>query len=271
MLLYVFIFCSRTLNAHLILNIPQVWGIDDGVALEQPLDINTLNPICAGKTPENNGVFNFIAGQTYELPITCGEKDINEPGCLIGDWHNGNSGTDYPGCALAISYNGIDSQSNFKYLSYSSDCAKINASTSFMISANIENCDQCICSWSLAPSRLHSSPGQFYHNCFYCSISGGVINPTMRMLDFMNIRNTVLHDLTYNDIVPVNIYLLEQPEYTSSTQTLYTQTLYTQTLYTQTLYTQTLYTQPTYTQTLYTPDATQSYYTKTLSQSCKNT
>jgi hypothetical protein len=193
-------------NAHLILNTPQVWGINDGTSLEEPLDTTTSNPMCAGKSPENNGVINFVAGKSYNFDITCGEKNINAPGCLIGDWHSGNNANDYPGCALSVSYNGYNSQDNFKYISYSEECGKRGTHTSFIISKNIKNCENCICSWSLAPSRDYSSPGQFYHNCFYCSISGGTSNSTMRTLDFINIKGAKYRDTTYKEINPSNIY-----------------------------------------------------------------
>ena len=201
-------------SAHLILNIPEVWGINNGEDLEYPLDTTSSNFICAGKTPENNGIVKFVAGQNYNLPVTCGEKDINAPGCLIGDWHTGDAANDYPGCALSVSYNGYNSPEDFKYISYSKDCAKRGTTTSFIITQNIQNCEKCICSWSLAPSREYSSPGQFYHNCFYCSISGGTTNSTstMRSLDFINVKGTQYQDVTYNDINPSNIYTQQPPQ-----------------------------------------------------------
>lgn len=198
--------CVLQVRAHLILNISQVWGIENGVDLEQPLYMNTLNPICAGKSPSNNaGIVNFIAGNTYNVPITCGEKDLNAPGCLIGDWHTGNAADDYPGCALAINYNGYSEQSDFKYISYSKDCAKRGSLTSFVITKNVQNCEKCVCSWSLAPSIKYSFPPQFYHNCFYCSITGGILetNVTMRTLDFINVKGAQYNEITYNDINPL--------------------------------------------------------------------
>ena len=207
----IFLLCVLNVKAHLILNITQVWGIEDGVDLESPLYSTTLNPMCAGKSlPINAGVVNLIAGNTYNFPITCGEKDLNAPGCLIGDWHTGDAADDYPGCALSVSYNGYSEQSDFKYISYSKDCAKRGSLTSFIITKNVQNCTKCICSWSLAPSLKSSSPPQFYHNCFYCSISGGNSNTTMTMrpLDFINIKGANYTDVTYNDINPI----LEEPE-----------------------------------------------------------
>jgi flagellar motor protein MotB len=203
---------------HLILNIPEVWGIDDGTSLEQPLDTSTANPVCAGRSPENNGVVNFDAGQTYEFDVSCGEKDINSGGCLVGDWHSGDPATDYSGCALGINYDGHESQDNYKYISYSKDCGKRGEPSSFTITTNVQDCERCVCSWSWAPSRQYSSPGQFYHNCFYCSISGGKMNATMRPLDFINIRGAQYQDATYNSINPLDIYddspsqEYEQPE-----------------------------------------------------------
>ena len=216
-MLLLLLVCVLKVRAHLILNISQVWGIENGVDLEQPLYMNTLNPICAGKSPSNNaGIVNFIAGNTYNVPITCGEKDLNAPGCLIGDWHTGNAADDYPGCALAINYNGYSEQSDFKYISYSKDCAKRGSLTSFVITKNVQNCEKCVCSWSLAPSLKYSSPPQFYHNCFYCSITGGILetNVTMRTLDFININGANYTEVTYNDINPV----LELPPTVFSTE-----------------------------------------------------
>lgn len=215
--LYIFLVCMTSrVYGHLILNIPEVWGIDDGTSLEQPLDTSTANPLCAGRSPENNGVVNFEAGQTYDFDVSCGEKDINSGGCLVGDWHSGDPPTDYSGCALGVSYDGYESQDNYKYISYSKDCGKRGEPTSFTISTNVQDCERCICSWSWAPSRQYSSPGQFYHNCFYCSISGGKMNATMRPLDFINIRGAQYQDATYNSINPSDIYddspQPEQPE-----------------------------------------------------------
>jgi len=217
--LYIFLVCMTSkVYGHLILNIPEVWGIDDGTSLEQPLDTSTANPVCAGRSPENNGVVNFEAGQTYEFDVSCGEKDINSGGCLVGDWHSGDPATDYSGCALGISYDGHESQDNYKYISYSKDCGKRGEPSSFTITTNVEDCERCVCSWSWAPSRQYSSPGQFYHNCFYCSISGGKMNATMRPLDFINIRGAQYQDATYNSINPSDIYddspsqEYEQPE-----------------------------------------------------------
>jgi flagellar motor protein MotB len=205
--LYIFLVClASKVHGHLILNIPEVWGIDDGTSLEQPLDTSTANPVCAGRSPENNGVVNFEAGQTYDFDVSCGEKDINSGGCLVGDWHSGDPATDYSGCALGVNYDGYESQDNYKYISYSKDCGKRGEPTSFTITTNIQDCERCVCSWSWAPSRQYSSPGQFYHNCFYCSISGGKMNATMRPLDFINVRGAQYQDATYNSINPSDIY-----------------------------------------------------------------
>jgi hypothetical protein len=191
------------IESHLILNIPQVWGISDGISLEQPLDISVENWMCAGKAPENNGVFNFVAGRTYQFNTVCGEKNPNAPGCLIGDWHTGTMQNDYSGCGLSVSYSNYRNPANHKYISYSRECPKSNTPTSFTISENVENCENCICSWGWAPSRMHSSPGQFYHNCFYCSITGGRgSQSTMKQFDFFNVRGAQHFDLTYNDINP---------------------------------------------------------------------
>ena len=172
------------------------------------MDITTNNPICAGITPQENGIIEFKAGETYNFDISCGERDLNAPGCLIGDWHSGNNLDDYSGCALSVNYGDYKNMNEYYYISYSKDCAKRGEATSFKIANNIKNCDKCICSWSWAPSRMYSSPGQFYHNCFYCSISGGTnSSSTMRNLDFINIKNTNNIDTTYNDINPGNIYI----------------------------------------------------------------
>lgn len=196
-----------TVLCHLVFNRPETWGIND-VSLEQPLDVNTENPLCAGRVPENNGIIHFVAGETYYFDLICGEKDLNAIGCLTGDWHSGSMNNDYAGCALSVNYNDYRIQNDYKYMSYSQDCAKRGDVTGFVISKNIQNCDRCVCSWSWAPSRKYSSPGQFYHNCFYCSISGGIDNNNviMRSLDFINIRGSIFSDITYNDIRPDDIY-----------------------------------------------------------------
>jgi hypothetical protein len=199
----VLIIIAPQIQSHLILDIPQVWGIRDGISLEQPLDTSVSNWMCAGKAPENNGVVNFVAGQTYQFNTVCGEKDPNAPGCLIGDWHTGPLQNDYSGCGLSISYSDYRNPANHKYISYSRECPKSNTPTSFTISENVENCENCICSWGWAPSRMHSSPGQFYHNCFYCSITGGRgSQSSMKQFDFFNVRDAQHFDLTYNDINP---------------------------------------------------------------------
>jgi hypothetical protein len=192
-----------TSNCHLILDIPQTWGIRNGIALEQPLDTSTSNWICGGQSPENNGIMKLVAGQTYEFSTICGEKNTNDPWCLKGDWHSGNSQNDYSGCGLSVSYTNYQNPDSHKYISYTRDCPKSNTLTSFKISENVENCENCVCSWGWAPSRAYSSPGQFYHNCFYCSISGGKGNQmSMKQFDFFNVRGAKYTDLTYNDIKP---------------------------------------------------------------------
>jgi hypothetical protein len=207
MFAFLFLFSlSGSVLSHLILNEPQVWGVNDGIALEQPLDQNTQNWMCAGKQPDTNSVINLVAGQTYSFQTICGEQNINAPGCLIGDWHTGNNNDDYSGCALSVSYSDYTNPDNHKYISYSQDCPKRQTDTTFIISPNVQNCERCVCSWGWAPSRDYSSPAQFYHNCFYCSISGGN-NATMKQFDFINVRDASYTDRTYNDIVnPDEIY-----------------------------------------------------------------
>lgn len=197
---------SNLVSGHLILNEPQVWGVNDGVSLEQPLDQSTQNWICAGKQPDTNSVVNLVAGNTYSFQTICGEQDVNAPGCLIGDWHTGDDNSDYSGCALAVSYSDYKNPSNHQYLSYTHDCPKRGVDTTFVVSPNVQNCERCVCSWAWAPSRDYSSPPQFYHNCFYCSISGGN-NATMKQFDFINVPNAAYVDKTYNDIVnPDELY-----------------------------------------------------------------
>lgn len=188
---------------HLILNEPQVWGVSDGIALEQPLDGSTQNWMCAGQQPDTTAIINFVAGQSYNLQTICGEQDLDAPGCLVGDWHTGNSANDYSGCALSISYDDYTNPDNHRYLSYSQECPKRDTDTTFVISRNVQNCERCVCSWAWAPSRDYSSPAQYYHNCFYCSISGGSDgNATMRQFDFINVPGAAFTDATYNDINP---------------------------------------------------------------------
>jgi hypothetical protein len=70
-------------SGHLVLNRPEVWGLTTD--LENPLDINTDNPICGGRNPSENGIVTFVAGNTYNMETICGERDLNGQGCLIGD------------------------------------------------------------------------------------------------------------------------------------------------------------------------------------------
>lgn len=223
-LLIVFGFIT-SVRAHLVLNIPQVWGISDSVSLEQPLDATTQNYVCAGRTPPSNaGVVQLVAGRSYSFNTVCGEINLGTDGCLTGDWHTGNSLTDYSGCALSVSYSDYRTPANHKYISYTQECPKYDTPTSFRISENVENCERCVCSWAWAPSRDFSSPGQFYHNCFYCSISGGRGNRTsMRTLDFINVNNAGYNDITYNDIRGLNniynVVTSSTTTYTSTTST----------------------------------------------------
>ncbi len=198
---YLYIFYTPVLS-HLIFNQPQVWGINNGLSLEQPLDQLTPNWMCAGRNPDTNNVINFVAGNTYSFQTICGEKNLNAPGCLIGDWHTGNNNNDYSGCALSISYSDYKNPNNHMYLSYSRDCPKRGVDTTFVISSTVRNCDLCVCSWAWAPSRKYSSPAQFYHNCFYCSVTGGGNN--LVKFDFINVPNAAYTDVTYNDILQFN-------------------------------------------------------------------
>ncbi len=74
-------------RCHLVIDRAGVWGIDDSIALEQPLDASTQNWICGGKAPDSSQVISMVAGQTYSFRTVCGELNLNAPGCLKGDWH----------------------------------------------------------------------------------------------------------------------------------------------------------------------------------------
>lgn len=191
-------------SGHLVLNIPQVWGINDAIALEQPLDATTTDWICAGKQPTTNAKVTLVAGQTYSWQVMCGELGLDEPGCLVGDWHTGTASNDYSGCALGIAYDTWQQARSHYYLAFTADCPKRMTNTSFTISTTVQNCENCVCSWAWAPSREYSSPAQFYHNCFYCSVSGGQESTQgMKPFDFINVRDAQYTDVTYNDIKPV--------------------------------------------------------------------
>lgn len=192
-------------NSHIIINSPYIWGISNGVRLEQPITPSTDNWICNGMSPPINApTLTLIAGQTYSFQTVCGEKNLNAPGCLIGDWHSGSNVNDYAGCTLGISYLNTSSYKNinsYKYISYTRNCPKRTTNTTFIISKYIQNCNKCVCSWAYAPSLKYSTP-QFYHNCFYCNIIGGYNNYTHNMLsmDFINVKNS------YKDITKTNFY-----------------------------------------------------------------
>lgn len=196
-----FIVSNNLCFSHLILNRPEVWGIQESIALEEPLDGTTSNWICAGKTPDSDAIINLVAGSTYNFETICGEKSLTASGCLIGDWHTGYSLNDYSGCALGVTYSDYMDDSSHKYISYTEVCPLRGRPTQFTISKNVENCSRCVCSWVWAPSREYSSPAQFYHNCFYCSITGGEgTQNNMKQLDFINVRGSQYSDVTYNDI-----------------------------------------------------------------------
>jgi hypothetical protein len=259
-IILIYVTIVKGISGHLVLNRPEVWGLS--TELENPLDINTVNPMCGGRTPSENGIVTLQAGNVYNMETICGERDLNGQGCLVGDWHSGGNADDYSGCALGVTYNDYNDMGSYKYISYTKDCPKRGINTQFEISKNVKNCDKCVCSWSWAPSRKYSSPGQFYHNCFYCKIVGGNNGSenNMRNLDFINIKNAQYTDRTYNDINPINIYD-EQP---TSTQTEQTQTEPTQTEPTQTEQTQTEQTQTEQTQTEQTQtEQTQTEQTQT--------
>jgi hypothetical protein len=193
------ILTGRTFG-HLILNIPQVWGVSDGITLEEPLDESTTNWVCAGRMPDTESPVSFVAGREYTLPLICGEKDFNATWCLPGDWHTGNGTTqDFAGCAMAITYDDYKNPLNYKYLAYTEQCPVRGANTRFIISPNAQNCERCVCSWAWAPSRDYSSPAQFYHNCFYCSITGG-LNVPMKPFDFINVNGAQYVNKTYRQI-----------------------------------------------------------------------
>lgn len=192
--------------AHLILNEPFVWGIDDGGSLEQPLEITTDNWVCAGKQPENNGIVTLEAGKTYKYSTTCGEKDVNADGCLIGDWHSTDNVDDFAGCVLGVSYGNYKNVENWKYISYQRNCAKRGALNSFTIAKNVESIKNGVCSWAWIPSINYASP-QMYMNCFYCNIIGNGDKNTMKDMEFANVPGGKYTEKVYNDFVnPNDIY-----------------------------------------------------------------
>jgi hypothetical protein len=198
----ILLYFVKNINCHLILKHPNVWGVKDSYSLEQPLDNTNNNWICAGRNPDNNNIIELTAGRSYDFNISCGEKDLNAPGCLVGDWHAGNNVDDYAGCVLGVNYNNYKNASNYFYMSHSKECAKRESPSSFYISRNVRNCEKCVCSWAWAPSRKYSSPAQFYHNCFYCKITNGIgTRKTMKKHEFINVKNSRYNDVTYNDIL----------------------------------------------------------------------
>lgn len=189
-------------SCHLVLNIPEVWGILDAGSLETPLDATTDNWVCAGQSPGNSGIVELVAGNTYSYDVICGELDPSEPGCLDGDWHTGNNQDDYSGCALSVNYDDYSDPDSYKYISVAKDCPRAGSKTDFYISKQIQDCDDCVCSWTWAPSRKYSSPAQFYQNCFLCTITGGTgSKESMKKLDIINVQGANYNDIVYNDIV----------------------------------------------------------------------
>ena len=210
MLLYFYLL--QVVNCHLIFNRPEVWGSDNSIQLEQPLEAGNSNWQCAGNMPENNGIITFTAGSTYDIEIICGEKDYTAPGCWDTDWHSGPMYNQYSGCVLGVNYNNnYRNTDDYFYLSHSRECAKYQEPTAFQIPQNVENCNNCICSWAWAPSLDYSSP-QFYHNCFYCNIVGGTGNRlNMRKHDFINVDNSNFQNVVYNDLITSLNYTTRRP------------------------------------------------------------
>lgn len=194
------------INAHLILNENYVWGIDDGTSLEEPLTMDTNNWICAGKTPEENGVMTFQAGKTYNLLTTCGEKVLDSDGCSSSDWHLNDQLNDFSGCVLGVNYNNYKNVNDWKYIAYQKDCAKRGSLNAFTIADNVESITKGICSWGWIPSIDHSTP-QAYMNCFYCNIIGNGNKNTMANMEFANVPGAKYNEKVYNDFVnPNDIY-----------------------------------------------------------------
>ena len=126
-----------------------------------------FEPICAGRAPDTEQVLSFVAGDSYDFEVICGELGLDSPGCLPGDWHSGDNNDDYSGCALSIDYSGdYKNMSNHRYISYSSECAKRGTLTNFKIAENVNNCERCVCSWTWAPSRDYSSLVNFIATVF---------------------------------------------------------------------------------------------------------
>lgn len=194
------LFFLPLINGHLILNEQFVWGIDNGESLEQPLDMTTNNWICAGKSPEENGVVTLEAGKTYQYSTTCGEKNVNADGCLISDWHSTDNVDDFSGCVLGVSYSDYTNKNNWKYISYQKNCAKRNQKNSFTIANNVESITKGICSWAWIPSINYASP-QMYMNCFYCNIIGNGNKNTMKQMEFSNVPGAQYSEKVYNDFM----------------------------------------------------------------------
>ena len=203
-IIFIHEFLIAVVYGHMIFNRPEVFGISDPIALEQPLDKSSTNWVCAGKTPGSKSkVIHLQAGRTYGFDITCGERNLNSPGCLTGDWHAGDLATDYAGCLLSINYKGYANAADYKIMSHSKQCAKRGSNSHFRISSNVENCDLCICSWSFAPSVMHSTP-QFFHNCFYCKITGWRGKQSrMRTMMSINVPGSQYDQVTYNNIFKI--------------------------------------------------------------------
>ncbi len=188
------------INAHLILNEPFIWGISDGNSLEQPLEMTTQNWVCAGKPKEENGIVTLEAGKSYQYSTTCGEKDLNADGCLIGDFHSTDNVDDFSGCALGISYGDYTDMNDWKYIAYTQDCAKRGELNTFKIVENVESVEKAICSWHWTPSINYASP-QTYMNCFYCKIIGNGNKNELRQMDFMNVPGAQYSEKVYNDVI----------------------------------------------------------------------
>lgn len=182
--------------------------------------------ICHGyKNNSNKEIKNIIIGKNYKLGIGCaGGSAKNKYKCLnnYSTFHLEKQSKPR-GCILSVAKKiGVN---NFNVIGIDKNCPDPKSSkSSIFINNNIEECINCICSWTWIPSIKYSGSEvrkknvvQSYMNCFNCNIIYNYTNSYSK-----NNYNKQL--LFYN--VPKGIYTKENEEvidyYKEIQKTIYT-------------------------------------------------
>ncbi len=157
--------------SHMLISLDSTWGLSQ--PLENPLNRNSNNWFCHGKTKDTSAVTTLKAGTTISVPIVCGEAIDNptQGGQICSDDPNAYHGGG--GCALSIAYktSGVGIE-DFYMFSVNVDCPKKGqAMINFPIPANLPN-GQATCAWTWIPPEEFSAP-EMYQLCFNCAVTGG--------------------------------------------------------------------------------------------------